>query len=109
MRRKERKAIDIYLNNNHLEQVDKIKYLGIIVSKFKFNEHIKYITDKCTKLINALSKSARINWGLRHEALKTIYNGAILPQLLYAAPVWIESIKRECNRAKYVRVQRLIS
>jgi hypothetical protein len=39
------------------------------------------------KLINALSKSARINWGLRHEALKTIYNGATLPQLLYAAPV----------------------
>ena len=108
-RRKERKAIDIYLNNNHLEQVDKIKYLGIIVSKFKFNEHIKYITDKCTKLINALSKSARINWGLRHEALKTIYNGAILQQLLYATPVWIESIKKECNGTKYVRVQRLIS
>ena len=61
-RRKERKAIDIYLNNNHPEQVDKIKYLGIIIdSIFKFNEHIKYITDRCTKLINALSKSARIN------------------------------------------------
>jgi hypothetical protein len=52
-RRKERKAIDIYLNNNHLEQVDKIKYLGIIIdSKFKFNEHIKYISDRCTKIIN---------------------------------------------------------
>ena len=109
-RRKERKAIDIYLNNNHLEQVDKIKYLGIIIDrKFKFNDHIKYITDRCTKLINALSKSARIRWGLKHEALKTIYNGAILPQLLYAAPVWLESIKKECNKAKYVRVQRLIN
>jgi ribonuclease HI len=107
--RKERKAIDIYLNNRHLEQVDKIKFLGIIIdSKFKFNKHIKYITDRCTKLINALSKSARINWGLRHEALKTRYNGAILPQLRYTAPLWIESIKKECNRAKYVRVQRLI-
>jgi len=92
-RRNERKAIDIYLNNSHLKQVDKIKYLGTIIdSKFKFNEHIKYITDRCTKLINELSKSARIGWGLRHEALKTIYDGGILPQLLYAAPVWIESI-----------------
>jgi hypothetical protein len=109
-RRKERKATDIYLNNNHLEQVDKIKYLGIIIdSKFKFNEHIKYITDRCTKLINALSKSARISWGLKHEALKTIYDGGILPQLLYAAPVWIESINKECNKVKYVRVQRIIS
>jgi len=98
-RRKERKAIDTYLNNNHLEQVDKIKYLGIIIdSKFKFNKHIKYITDRCKKLTKALSNSARIAWGLRHEALKTINNGSILPQLLYAAPVWIESINKECNR-----------
>jgi hypothetical protein len=29
-RRKERKAMDIYLNNNHPEQVDKIKYLAIV-------------------------------------------------------------------------------
>jgi len=46
-RRKERKAIDIYLNNNHLEQVDKIKYLGIIIdSKLTFNGHLKYVTGR---------------------------------------------------------------
>jgi hypothetical protein len=45
-RRKDRKSIDIYLNNSRLEQVDKMKYLGIIIdSKFTFNEHIKYATD----------------------------------------------------------------
>ena len=67
--------MDIYLKKNHLEQVGKIKYIGIIIdSKFKFTGHIKYITDRCTNLTNASSKSARINWGLRHEALKTIYN-----------------------------------
>jgi hypothetical protein len=81
----------------------------IIDIKFKFNEHIKYITDRCTKLINALSKSARISWGLKHEALKAIYDGAVLPQLLHAAPVWIEPIKKECNKVKYVRIQRIIS
>jgi hypothetical protein len=111
-RRKERKAIYIYIyiNNNHLEQVAKIKYLRIIIdSKFKFNIYTKYVTDRCNKLINALSKSARINWGLKHDALTTIHNSAILPQLLYAAPVWVESIKKECNRATYVRVQRPIS
>jgi hypothetical protein len=87
-RRKERKAIVMYLNNNHLEQVDKIKYLGIIIdSKLKFSEHIKYVTDRSTKLIIALFKSARIAWGLKQEALKTINNDAILLQLLYATPV----------------------
>jgi septum formation inhibitor-activating ATPase MinD len=46
-RRKERKAIDIYLNNNHLEQMNKIKYLGIIIdSKLTFSEHLKYITGR---------------------------------------------------------------
>jgi hypothetical protein len=69
--------------------VDKTKYLGIIIdSKFKFNEHIKYIPDICIKLINALSRSARINWGLRH-VLKTIYD-VIQLKLLCAAPVWTE-------------------
>ena len=72
-----------------------IKYLGIIIDEeLKFNEHIKYITDRCTKIIKELCKSARINWGLRDEALTTIHNGAIIQQLLYAAPVWIESIMK---------------
>jgi hypothetical protein len=59
--------------------------------------------------MHAISESARINWGLKHEALKTIYTCAILPQLLYAAPVSLESIKKEYNKATYVRVQILIS
>jgi D-ribose pyranose/furanose isomerase RbsD len=59
--------------------------------------------------MNTLSKSERINCALRHETLKSIYNCSLLPKLLYAAPVWIESIIKECNRAKYIRVQRLIS
>jgi hypothetical protein len=53
--------------------------------------------------------SARISWGVKHEALKTIYDGGILPQLLHAAPVWVESINKECNKVKYVRVQQIIS
>jgi len=90
--------MDIHLNNNHLEQVDMIKYLFIIIdSKFKYTEHIKYIIDRCTKSKNALSMSARISCGMRHEALKTIYNGAILPQLLHAAKVWIEAIKKNAT------------
>ena len=46
---------------------------------------------------------------MSHKALKIIYNGAILPQLLHAAPVWIDSMKKEYNKAKYTRVWRLIS
>ena len=78
-------------------------------NKFKFRKHITYATEKCTKLIYSLSKSAKITWGLRHEVLKTIYKGAILPLLLYGAPVWIDAMKYTYNRRKYIRAQRMIN
>jgi len=42
---------------------------------------------KCVKLIFALSRSAKVTWGLGHKALKTIYKGGILPLMLYRAAV----------------------
>lgn len=109
-RRNNQQQINIYLNNKQVEQVEKIKYLGIIIDhNFNFNEHIQYTTERATKLINALSKAAKLDWGLKHQAMKTIYKGAILPLLSYAAPVWIEAINRKYNRIKFVRVQRLIN
>jgi hypothetical protein len=106
---KEAKEINIYLNKNPLEQVTTMKYLGIFIdNKFKFSEHISYAAERCTKLIHGLSKSAKVSWGLKHEVLKTIYKGAILPLLLYGAPVWIEAMKYAYNR-QYVRVQRLMN
>jgi len=65
-KRKEQKEIEIYLNNKLLLQVQSLKYLGIIRvfdSRLSFREHIKYMAEKCTKLISALSKSAKLNPG----------------------------------------------
>ena len=82
----ERKVLEIYLNYKLLNQVNLLKYLGIILdSKMTFKEHINDMTEKCTELIFTLSKSAKLNWGLSHEALRTIYPGGILPLLLYGA------------------------
>jgi len=41
--------------------------------------------------------------------LHTIYKGAILPLLLYGAPVWIEALKKESNKTIYSRVQHIIN
>jgi hypothetical protein len=47
-KRKERKEIEIYLNNKPLIQVHSMKYLGIIFdSKLTFREHINYMEEKC--------------------------------------------------------------
>jgi len=105
-----RRDIDIYINNKTLPQVESIKYLGIIFdSKLSFREHITYIEGKCTKLIFSLAKSAKITWGLKHKTLKKIYMGAILPLLLYGAPVWKEVLYSSCYKGKLIRVQRLIN
>jgi len=108
-KRKEDKEISIHVNNKMLEQVQTIKYLGIIIdSKLNFREHIIHISSKCNKLIHVHSKSAKLSWGLSHAALHTIYKGAVLPLLLYGAPVWIETLKKECKKTIYNRVQRII-
>jgi len=60
------------LNNKLIPQVDRLKYLGIFDRKLTFKEHINYMANKCTKLIFSLSKTAKMNWGLNHKALKTI-------------------------------------
>ena len=65
--------------------------------------------EKCTKLIFILSKSAKITWGLKHEALKTVYTGGILPLLLFGAPVWKSVLNVSCYKTKLIRIQRLIS
>ena len=74
-----------------------------------FRDHINYTEEKCTKLIFPLSKSAKITWGLKYEALKTIYTGGILPLSLYGAPVRKSVLDKHCYKAKLIRIQRLIS
>jgi hypothetical protein len=111
--KKEKKGktkVNIYLNTKLLEQVNSIKYLGIIIdSKMHSREHIISTANKCTTLIHTLVKPAKLNWGLKQEALNTIYKGAILPLVLYGAPVGIRAMEKNCNRTLYNRVQRLIN
>ena len=52
---------------------------------------------------------AKLSWGIKHATIETIYKGAILPLLTYGAPVWIDAMKYEHSRQKYIRVQRLIN
>jgi len=63
-KRKERKKVEIYINNKILEQVNSIKYVGIIFDcKMTFRDHVNYVEEKCTKLIFTLSNSAKLHGG----------------------------------------------
>jgi hypothetical protein len=95
-KRKENKEVKICVNNKPLIEARSIKYLGIILDRnITFGGHINYMAEKCTKMKISLSKSAKLNGGLQHPALKTIYIGGIQPLLLYGAPVWNKAIHRE--------------
>jgi hypothetical protein len=68
------KWLNIYLNNKRLEQISELKYLGIYFdSRLSFDRHVDYITGKCIPIIKMLGKSAKLNWGMGHRALKAIY------------------------------------
>ena len=95
-KRKERKEIEICLNNKPLIQVHNMKYLGIIfVSKFTFREYINYMAEKCTKAIFVLSKSAKLNWGLNmyYVFFQLLIKHAQLPwAILHAVGIQLGSI-----------------
>ncbi len=108
-KRKENKEFKIYLNNKTLLQVRSMKYWGIIFDhKLTFREQINYMAEQCTKLILSLSNQPSLTgdssmWPSRQ------YTGAILPLLLYGAPVWTKAIEMESYKLKLKRVQTLIN
>ena len=108
-KRKKQKELLVYINNKAIPQLQKLKYLGIFDKKLLYREHINYVADKCKKIIFQLAKLAKLYWGLSHKALQTIYLGGIQPLLIYGAPIWIKTIRRENYKAKLLRVQRLIN
>jgi len=108
--KRDKNDIDICVNNKKLQQITGIKYLGnIFDSKMTFSVHVNYIEETCTKLIFTLAKSAKITWGLKHKALKSIYTGEILLLILYGTPVWNSVMNKACYKAKIIRIQELIN
>jgi hypothetical protein len=109
-RPKNRREIKIFINKRILQQADTMNYRGITIDRrLNYNQHIDKITGKSMKIVHALSRTSKINWGLRHDVLRIIYTGAILPTLSYRAPVWIECLKKKHNAIKHKRVQRLMN
>ena len=62
---------------------------------------------KLITLINMLARTAKLQWGLGHKALKTIYEGAVVPILTYGAPIWVEAIRKHKNLVKYKETETL--
>ena len=87
-----------------------MKYSGIYLdSKCNFNAHIDHTVAKLITLISMLVRIANPQCSLGHKALKTIYEGAVVPILTYGAPIWVEAIRKNKNLTRHKRIQRLIN
>jgi len=40
-----------------------------------------------------LAITAELQWCLGHKALKTIYEGEVVPIRKYVAPIWVDAIR----------------
>ncbi|XP_052742931.1 uncharacterized protein LOC128198962 [Bicyclus anynana] len=78
-----------------IEMVDEIKILGLILDKkLTFNSHVKHVCTKVLNIYKPLARSAKINWGLRPEIIKTIYVSVIEPIVLYGASIWAPAAQK---------------
>jgi hypothetical protein len=93
-RQRSQDEIKIFINNRRLEQVTEIKYLGIYFDSSLSFKHIEHIADKSRTLTYMQNRTAKLQWGLGHKSLKTVYKGAIVPLMTYGAPVWEGAITK---------------
>jgi hypothetical protein len=56
--------------------------------KLHWKEHTEEIRRKVIKIINALSSLGGSNWGASLLDLRRIYEGTVLPQIMYACLIW---------------------
>jgi hypothetical protein len=109
-RKRRQDEIKIFLNNRRYEQVTEMKYLGIYFdSSLSFYKHIAHIADKSRTLTYMLNRTAKLQWGLGHKSLKTVYEGAIVPLMTHGAPVWEGAITKRKYLQKLQSAQRLIN
>ena len=76
----------VFYDNFRLEQVPTIKFLGIIISEtLVWNEHIKSVTHKLSKITGLLYKIRRC---IPKAMLCNVYYALINSQLMYGINIW---------------------
>ena len=98
----------IEINNEQIEQVKKIKYLGVIIDdKLLFKEHCNYMVSKISYAINYMSRCSST---LSVWSRKIIFNTLILPHFNYCATIMYLFQQNEIGRLQKLqnRAMRII-
>jgi len=88
--------LDIVVNNEVIEKVQNIKYLGVYVNnKLKFDVHIDYT---CKKLAKKIGFLMRIRNKLDYQTAINIYNTIIKPHFEYCSTILYLGTNQMCER-----------
>jgi len=87
--------IRITINENALERVNHIKFLGVIIDcKITCKPHIVNVQKKVSKLIAILYK---LQYILNKNALHLLYSSLVTPYLTYGIEIWGNTYKTRTN------------
>ncbi|CAK1590083.1 unnamed protein product [Parnassius mnemosyne] len=80
---------NLKLSDTNIVFSENLKILGLNIDRnLNFVKHVQDTTEKAIVLYKKVSKTARAQWGLNSEILRTIYITVVEPTMLYAAACW---------------------
>ena len=86
----------IILNDNILETVDQIKFLGVIFHKnLSWEPHLHNV---CNKISKSTAILAKVKHMVPQLIMRTIYNSLVLPHMSYALVAWGNSPASHLDR-----------
>ena len=99
-----RNVITIKINGQAISEVNKTKFLGVIIdNKINWEDHIKYIAGKVSRGVGMMIKARQY---LRKEALLTLYYAFIYPYFTYCNLIWGSTYVS--NLSKLIRLQNAV-
>lgn len=101
------RRISTKINGERIPSKKEIKYLGILIDeRLSWTPHIHWIQKKGKKILNILRSLVGTTWGMGSEAIKTIYNVAVVPAITYGAEIWGAAAIKNRNRQILNSIQR---
>ena len=94
-------SLNLSIDNNQIEQVKSIKFLGVILNDtLTWSNHVDYIIAKVSKNIHLMR---RLSWFLPRSALMLFFNSYILPSFDYCDVIWHGCTKSDCDRLETIQ------
>ena len=92
-----------------IKQVPVLKFLARcgFDEKLTFQKHLQHVCNKVKSCLFGLQNIARTNYGVPLSHFASIFNGAIIPKLLYGLPVWHTALKHTGSLSKLSKFFRL--